>query len=239
MLDSPKGQFTQGLLNSPKGLALFEGKNAPKVIDLLKSDDQTPGHRLFNQVLADPTVQPNLSDSESAALLQGLTLAHPKLLEHLEFKPGTNGSRSANLLLAENGRNAKLAGKEGDDLLIGGAGINNMDGGDGNDTLFSGAGPNRMMGGGGKDTFVLSSDAGKTMIRDFEQGDQLDLQNIFSDPAFDQVKNFKRFVDFKQTGAGAKVQVDLNGTEVGGVKTLAILSGIDANSLNLKGLEIS
>jgi len=238
MLDSPKGQFTQGLFKSPKGLALFEGKNAPKVIELLKSDDTTPGHKLFNQVLADPTVQPNLSDSQSAALLQGLTLAPPKLLNHLDFKPGKKGSKSANLLLAEDSGKTKLSGDKGDDLLIGGAGNNSLEGGEGDDTLLCGGGANRMMGGTGDDTFVLSSEAGKTLIRDFEQGDRLDLQNVFTAPAFDQVKNFQRFVDFKQIGAGTKVQVDLNGAEVGGLKTLAILSGVEANSLDLKGSAI-
>jgi Ca2+-binding RTX toxin-like protein len=237
-LGSPKGQFAQDLFNSPKGLALLEGKNAPKAIELLQSDAPTPGHKLLNQVLADPTVQQNLSDSQSAALLQGLTIASPKLLNHLDFKPGTKGSRSANLLLAEDGGKSKLSGENGNDLLIGGAGVNGMDGGKGNDTLLCGAGANRMMGGMGNDTFVLSAEAGKTLIRDFEQGDRLDLQNVFSDPAFDQVKNFKRFVDFKQTGAGTKVQVDLNGAEAGGVKTLAILSGVEANSLDLKGSSI-
>ncbi len=72
--------------------------------------------------------------------------------------------------------NDTLSGNKGDDLIIGGDGKDTLRGGDGNDTLYGGAGEDKLYGHGGVDIFVFANDAGKDLVRDFEDGtDRIDL----------------------------------------------------------------
>ncbi|MEI4473073.1 M10 family metallopeptidase C-terminal domain-containing protein [Frigidibacter sp. MR17.24] len=71
-----------------------------------------------------------------------------------------------------------LAGAGLDDLLIGGAGADQILGNGGDDILVDGAGSDTMRGGSGADLFVLSADGSRDVILDFEVGtDRLDLSH--------------------------------------------------------------
>ncbi len=85
-----------------------------------------------------------------------------------------------------------LTGGDGDDILIGGDGNDMLYGGKGNDVLEGGAGDDFLAGQGGNDTFRFSGDFGNDVIKDFSQGDLIDLRGIdgiddFSDIAMSTV----------------------------------------------------
>ena len=67
----------------------------------------------------------------------------------------------------------KLAGGDGNDIILGGTTDDLLIGGRGNDVLNGGAGKNVLIGGEGADTFILSTikpDGGHDQIKDFETG---------------------------------------------------------------------
>ena len=67
-------------------------------------------------------------------------------------------------------------GTTGDDMMIGGAGRDNLSGGDGEDILLDGAEDDRLTGGNGADLFVLVQDGTRDTITDFDpSSDKIDL----------------------------------------------------------------
>lgn len=93
----------------------------------------------------------------------------------------------------------RLFGGEGDDALNGDEGNDRLDGGDGNDMLMGGAdadklfgradddvlvgglGNDKLSGGAGSDRFVFADGDGDDVVRDFGEGDLLDLSAVLSD----------------------------------------------------------
>ena len=88
-------------------------------------------------------------------------------------------------ILRGNDGNDTMNGGDGNDRLYGGADNDLITGGAGNDTLNGGAGRDRLDGGDGNDTmtgregsdvFVFS--AGRDVVRDFSDGDVIDLSGL-------------------------------------------------------------
>lgn len=78
-----------------------------------------------------------------------------------------------------NGQANRLEGNEGVNNLFGDAGNDQLFGGAGDDRLFGGAGDDELTGGAGNDTFVLlKDDSGTDTIRDFADGDTIDLTDL-------------------------------------------------------------
>ncbi|MGJ8594869.1 calcium-binding protein [Sulfitobacter sp.] len=80
------------------------------------------------------------------------------------------GGGGNDLLSGGNG-NDRLLGQNGNDRMLGGAGIDTMEGGQGRDTL---------VGGEGADVFVFAGRTNADVIRDFSEGDQIELLLIGS-----------------------------------------------------------
>jgi glycerophosphoryl diester phosphodiesterase len=131
------------------------------------------------------------------------------------------GEAGNDILDASQGKGGnRLYGGAGNDTLF--AGANDfLDGGDGNDSLFAGKGGNTLFGGAGADKFYLTSGGLPTSantIGDFEVG--IDKMLIFG---------VAGVTDF------AKVSLTQQGTDTlvkAGGKDLALLTGIQTNSLN-------
>ena len=72
-----------------------------------------------------------------------------------------------------------MLGGEGNDLLVGGLGDDVMLGGSGDDVIVSDFGNDVVSGGDGADLFVVGPEAGRMIVRDFEDGvDLIDLSAL-------------------------------------------------------------
>ena len=98
-----------------------------------------------------------------------------------------NGGNGADVLNGGGG-NDKLNGGNGNDDLFGGGGNDRLKGGKGKDSLDGGKGNNILVGGKDKDTFVLNTGKGRSLIRDFKDGqDKLRASGIaFKDLTIEQ-----------------------------------------------------
>jgi len=121
-----------------------------------------------------------------------------------------------------------LFGLSGDDVLRGGIGLDNLNGGRGNDFLDGGAdndflngglGDDILQGGSGNDIFALSVNSGTDTILDFEDG--ADLLALPAGLGFNKLSILQ--------GSGSLVNDTLIQHQS---KTLAILSGVQATSIN-------
>lgn len=111
------------------------------------------------------------------------------------------------------GGNDQIVGLGGNDLLLGGAGADQITAGAGNDQLFGGTGNNRLTGGKGRDRFGLEPGAGRSLITDFQNGqDRLGLVGF----SFNEL-------EVTQRGRNAVIR--------SGNDLLAILSGVQPNQL--------
>jgi Ca2+-binding RTX toxin-like protein len=122
-------------------------------------------------------------------------------------------------------------GNTADNELIGNDGANILSGGDGADTLCGGAGIDTLTGGQGSDTFDfnLLSEAGD-IITDFITGvggDVLDLSDLLDSFGYGGPDPFADgFLSFVQSSGNTIVQVDSDGSGIGGITNLATLSGV-------------
>ncbi|MEM9218749.1 MAG: peptidylprolyl isomerase [Cyanobacteria bacterium P01_F01_bin.150] len=88
---------------------------------------------------------------------------------------GGNGADT----LSGGGGNDKLNGGKGNDELLGGGGNDTLRGGRGRDLLDGGKGNNVLIGGRDRDIFVLSPGKGRSLIRDFKDGqDRLQVNGL-------------------------------------------------------------
>jgi Ca2+-binding RTX toxin-like protein len=115
--------------------------------------------------------------------------------------------------------NDRIGGKAGDDSLYGEAGDDQIYGDDGDDLLRGGLGNDTLVGddfsgGNGSDTFVLALGEGTDTLLDFKVGD--DLIALADGLMFEQLSI---------TQSGSNTLIDSSD------ETLAILNGVDANSL--------
>jgi phospholipase/lecithinase/hemolysin len=133
------------------------------------------------------------------------------------------GFAAADLLEGNGGRDALLGGSEAD-TLVGGAG---------DDQLTGGAGADQLRGGLGSDRFIYTNigDRGDTIIGFQPNRDVIDLKLAFNQLNYERGDR-AAYVRFTQRGSDTVVRVDTNGDNVGGFRTLAVLSGIAATSLD-------
>lgn len=93
---------------------------------------------------------------------------------NITVEQNTGGAGSDTLLNIEN-----LIGSDFDDTLIGNSGNNVLSGGLGNDILNGGLGSDILDGGIGDDTFKFSPGSGLDTVLFFEDGDVLDVTDLF------------------------------------------------------------
>jgi surface adhesion protein len=138
--------------------------------------------------------------------------------------------------------NDTLIGFRGDDRLVSGRGNNVLIGGQGNDTLISGRGSDTLAGGPGADDFVFTTaNKSRDLIVDFnpQQGDRINLSQIFSGSNYGSADRFSAYVQLKQESGGTLLRVDANGDAAGGLKALALLQGVRASSLQSANFIVS
>lgn len=123
----------------------------------------------------------------------------------------TEGQRGV-VIEGEDG-NRRLFAQGGDDVLLGGHHRDRMNAGAGDDLLYGGAGRDTQTGGRGRDGFVLTSQDGPDLIRDFQVGkDFLGLAGL----KFDDLQLLRH-------GSSTAIQT--------GNKQIAILTGVESSSL--------
>jgi len=148
----------------------------------------------------------------SGAKTSGVVVSH---VEQVIFDDTTVWDMTDGLYLRNNNTGREFSGSANDDTMIGGTGHDTLRAADGNDTLIGGGGSDLLYGGLGADTFGFTLDSvgnGSSSIGDFSaaQGDRFDLRDVLSgyDPLADALSDFVRFTN---TGANAKLEVDLDG----------------------------
>jgi VCBS repeat-containing protein len=120
------------------------------------------------------------------------------------------------------GENDVMRGREGNDILYGQGGNDELSGDAGDDILIGGTGNDILEGGSGSDTFVwMHGDGGKAKdpaidaIPDFDirsrqdGGDVLDLRDLLSDPARDDLS---KFLHFDRQGQDTVVEISTAGS---------------------------
>jgi len=88
-----------------------------------------------------------------------------------------NGNRKNNTLKGKDGDD-RISGEKGNDKLFGGLGDDFLKGGKGADKLFGGEGNDVLVGNRGKDIFGFEDSFGHDTIKDFSNGDRIDLSGV-------------------------------------------------------------
>ncbi|SFI89852.1 Hemolysin-type calcium-binding repeat-containing protein [Albimonas pacifica] len=96
------------------------------------------------------------------------------------------GGRGNDLLKGGDGKD-QLWGEEGKDKLFGQAGNDRLWGGDANDLLDGGASNDALWGGGGNDKFRFVKAFGRDVVKDFGDGDVLDLRKTAAPGGFNKL----------------------------------------------------
>ena len=110
--------------------------------------------------------------------------------------------------------NDVLVGGSSDDTLNGNAGADDLSGREGNDVLFGGNGVDSAGGGAGNDTFLYrhaSNATGGDVIRDFSDGDIIDLREVDAKSRMDGNQNFTFIGNADFSGSSGELQYR-NGT---------------------------
>lgn len=107
-----------------------------------------------------------------------------------------------------------LYGYNGNDIIDGAGGNDFIRGGNGNDTIYLSGGADTIFGGAGNDTFILLFNAfdGST-IRDFAQGDIIDLTTVVANGEFGGVTNLSALLSYASQ-SGNHVVLDFDGAAV-------------------------
>ncbi|MCP5078309.1 MAG: type I secretion C-terminal target domain-containing protein, partial [Psychromonas sp.] len=129
---------------------------------------------------------------------------------------------AGNDTLAGKDGNDTLRGDGGNDFMFGGSGNDILIGDSGEDTLIGGLGADTMTGGTGADTFAwLEGEHGTDHVQDFnvEQGDKLDLSDLFSN---DTAYNLGDFLDFSFAKGNTTITVHADAGD-----QFIILDGLD------------
>lgn len=133
--------------------------------------------------------------------------------------------------------NDNIKGGGGSDFLRGDVGKDKLNGGGGLDILWGGNDSDRdiLKGGGGPDSYLFKKLNDKAdLIRGFKSGsDIIDMRGVLkgSQYAGSGIEKFNDFVDLVQSGGNTEVRVDIDGQIGGDTQTLAILQGVQADSL--------
>lgn len=90
-------------------------------------------------------------------------------------------------------RNDTLSGGKGSDDISGGRGDDKLLGGGGNDTLKGGKGDDFLKGGAGNDTFVFHAQGGSDIVKDFADGDVLNLNKDLWGGEIDKAKLLRKY----------------------------------------------
>jgi Ca2+-binding RTX toxin-like protein len=218
--------------NAANGLTAFT---------VVKAFSKKAGELLLRQAAGETYVQGDINGDGKAdfsiRVFGKKTLTAADLLLSDSGKPYYIETGSRNDVLYGGASDDTMVGGDGDDTLHGGGGNDTLSGGLGHDALFGGAGDDILIGGlgsddlkggAGADTFVFTSAEDSSadlnfsdVIRDFSDGDKLDLSRIDADgnagnglTAFAVVKAFtgKAGELLLRKGAGATlVQGDING----------------------------
>ncbi|MEO0914786.1 MAG: calcium-binding protein, partial [Pseudomonadota bacterium] len=111
----------------------------------------------------------------------------------------------------ESGRDFIWGGRGNDDIK-GGAGLDFLNGGSGDDTLTGGEGLDFLRGGNGIDTFVFVEGADYDVVRDFREGDLIDVSD-FGFTSFSEIEdNIFTFNGHTHIGFGTGDRLVLFGT---------------------------
>ena len=125
-------------------------------------------------------------------------------------KDTITGGAGNDVIDGGDGDDPMLSGGAGHDDIMGGAGRDELDGGDDNDILNGGAGDDTLTGGddAGTDTFVFAPGHGDDLIKDFGEGDKIDLKAFGIEKLDDLIDDIDEF--------GGNVRIDLSDYEGGG-----------------------
>lgn len=120
--------------------------------------------------MANPATTPDTdTDTDTSTAVADSTTA-TEAAPPLSFELPSDGLLSGDTVLhVAPDEGATLAGGEGTDIIIGGAGDDTLDGGDDSDVLVGGGGTNTLTGGEGDDTFGHTAGA-TDIITDFAAG---------------------------------------------------------------------
>jgi Ca2+-binding RTX toxin-like protein len=142
-----------------------------------------------------------------------------------------------------------MFGRDGNDVLIGGAADDQLHGGRGDDVLLGGAGNDTLVGGEGADVFRWSlADAGSNAasraidtIKDFDVaapaagGDVLDLRDLLQgESTVGGVGNLANYLNFETSGASTVIRV----STTGGFANGSYASGADHQQIVLEGVNL-
>lgn len=147
----------------------------------------------FSRVLA-------TKGNDYAGTAGGFSIAHGAVIED------ANGGGKGDLLIGNEAANT-LAGNAGNDTLLGGSGNDILDGGEGKDRLDGGRGSDELTGGLGGDRFVFSTGYGEDTIKDFGEGDVIDLSRLKG------FSNFRDLVDNHMTEDDGNMVIQI-GTDI-------------------------
>ena len=138
-------------------------------------------------------------------------------LDNVSFGGSATGTGANNDMLVGRAGADTLDGGAGNDTLIGGAGIDTLIGGSGNDTLVGGIGNDILAGGTGTDTLIWNSGDEGTIgspaidtIQDFSGDDILNLSDLLQGESSDSV-TLDAYLDFSYVGTDTIIDISVDG----------------------------
>ncbi len=125
-------------------------------------------------------------------------------------------------------------GPDRSNILLGGAGADELRGGMEADVLIGGPGNDRLAGGGGRDVFVVSAGDGNDTIVDFNaaESDTLDLSDLLSGSS----RNLADYVRLSTVGTNSWMQINTSGAGAGFTNAEITLLNAVLRQSDLEGL---
>lgn len=149
----------------------------------------------------------------------------------------SNPSNNSGTRLVGNARNNTLTGTPDNDTLNGKGGKDTLIGGGGNDSLIGGKGRDVLTGGAGADRFIYRNPKERVdRITDFTIGeDKIVLSKLLDRLVPGNYRGRNGFKDdlirLVRRGANTRIDMDLNGSESGGFKPLALVEDVAVAAL--------